>query len=316
MQVQNRIFEDAIKLSRIRDNILNDVVGFVFPRLSDIQNYPAYEFYCPFCHQDQLEALLEEDFNAFSEKKIRSINWDENSFVQLINWENEIWRCKTCERETHRPIPVHKLYKQVLYPTYDSLLLENEKERLKNYSDLKEKKIVYKQEAEREIEEINRENRRDLDEQVFKLRAMESQVRSTKRTIDVMQRLMVSMEQISREKMSEIDRYADDIQRQILTENQQIEKSIQREVNENIRQTEQDMEKLAYQAQQERIKQHAVQVQIAQGMQQQNQQLAEINKNVKASAAVNMAYAKRSELDKKGFLGLGTSDLDKAKEKI
>lgn len=315
-EINRKITEDAIKLSHLRDNILTKVVGNIFPRLSDIQNYPAYEFYCPTCHKDQLIALLEEDFNAFTEERIEDVTWDDNARVQLVDWENGVWRCKTCERETHHPVPVHKLYKQVIYPAYDSLLLENEKERLKIYSELKDKKIRYKQEAEREIDEINRENRRDLDEQVFKLNALESQVRSTKRTIDTMQHLMITMEAVSREKIAAIEQYADKIQRQILEENQQIERTIQREVEQNIQQANRAMTVLAQQAQKERQEQMKVFVAIAKGQERQEELLRESTKHAKRSAAVAGIDAKKKGYSKRKFLGLGKSELEKEEDRL
>ena len=266
-----KLAEDALKLSHIRDNILTKVMGSIFPRLSNIHNFPAHEFFCPSCHKEQLETLLEEDFNAFSDEQIQAVSWDENAIVELVDWENAVWRCKTCERETGNPIPVHKMYKDVLYPAYDSLLLENEIERLKIYSELKDKKIQYKQDAEREIEEINRDNRRNLDEQVFKLNALESQVLSTKRTIDTMQHLLVTVEAVSREKIEAIDEYANNIQRQILEKNKRIEEVVQKEVEENIRLTDKAMSSFTRQSQKEKQEQMKVFVSIAQSQKRQEE---------------------------------------------
>ncbi len=281
------ISEDALKLTLIRHNALSDVVANLYSRLSDIVNYSSFLFYCPYCHEHQLTELLNSDFNAFASEPVSSITWNDNARVYLVDWKTEKWRCKACERETNHPIPIHKIYKQIIHPAYESLLQENEKDRIKTYSTLKEKKIHYKQEAEKETEQITRENRRDLDEQVFKLRAMDAQVRSTRRTVQSMQTLMLKLETVSRERMAEIDRYAEDIQLQIVSENKQIERDIHQEVEDNIQKTNVVMNRLAYQAQIEQQKQMAVQVAIAQGIQNNDQNTAATAQNTSTMVSQN-----------------------------
>ena len=139
-ELRDRIASDSIKLMSTRHQSLIKVVGNLYPRLGDIVNYSSYLFYCPFCHVEQLQQLISQDFNIFNQESILPVEWDENARAYLVDWRTETWKCCSCERETNSPVPIHKLYTQVMFPAYESLLFEHEGERIRVYSELKNKK--------------------------------------------------------------------------------------------------------------------------------------------------------------------------------
>lgn len=248
-----RIRTDLRKLAVVRRTSLVETLGVIAPRLAEVMLYGAYNFYCPHCHSPEIERLANQEFNAF-EDDTAPATWNENARVFLRDWSEGIWKCNLCERETTRPIPVHKIYSQVLLPAYNYLLIENETDRVKIYSALNEKKIEYRQAAMRETEEIERENRTEIDEEMFKLRALKAQVRSTGETVDAMKQLMLKMKAVSEQRLTAIDEYAQQVQQEIVERNTQIEKEVQEDVARIRQKTQADINRFAYQA---RIEQQA-----------------------------------------------------------
>lgn len=278
---------DSDKLNIIRNKSLIDNTAKINSRITDIMHYCSYDFYCPACHEKELSKLLNMDFNAMKDSNTEPVTWNKNARVYMVDWKNEVWRCRLCEKETTRPIPVHKIYANVLLPAYQSLLLENEKERIKIYSELNSKKIEYQQRAEKEQEEIERTNRSEMDEQVFKMRALKAQVESTGETIKSMQELIEKINQVSQSRLQAINEYSERIQNEIVETNNAIIEEVKADVEKIRKETSSEINKLAYQARIEQKARDKVQKQMAENLQK-------VERNTKISAAVDLANARRA----------------------
>ena len=313
--------KDLCNLDLLRRHTLVNLVGNLSPRLSDVMHYSAYYFYCPHCHKDELEQIAKQDFNALKERNIGPVSWNENARVYLISWIDERWKCPLCERETNRPIPIHKLYSHVYLPAYNYLLLENENERVKIYTSLNEKKIEIQQSAEREKEEIERDSRREIDGEIFKLRGLKAQLESTSETIKAMKILIEQITEGSIQRLNAIDDYSKEIQQQIYTKNNAIVQELSEDLVQIRKNTSDIMEDLAYQARIEQQERDQVVQNMAHSLQSINQNTADtaeasrqiasnssqIAKNTKTTAAVDLAQARRQGMDKHPSFRVGAN---------
>jgi hypothetical protein len=293
-QVINTLEHDTSKLSMLRRHSLKNIIGTLSPRLSDIAHYGAYNFYCPHCHEQEITILLNQDFNAFKNNNTEPVTWNENARVYLTNWKTEVWKCGLCEKETKQPVPVHKMYSQVFLPAYNYLLLENEKERIRIYSKLNEKKIEYQQQAEKEQEEIERSNRSEMDVEIFKMRGLRAQVESVGETIQAMETLMQRINVLSQQRMATIKSFAREVQNQIVQQNKAIVEEVRADVSRMRKKTESAMNRLAYQARIEQRERDQVQQEMAQNLHSIKMSSAQTAINTGISAAIDLTRERKT----------------------
>ena len=257
--VIKKVLKDMAKISLLRNHSVKNVVATIEPRLSDIMHFGAYNFYCPYCHEKDIEKLLGQDFNALKEGTTDPITWNEHARVYLKDWKEDVWKCNLCERETRHPIPVHKLFSSVFMPAYNYLLQENEKERIRVYSKLNVKKIDYRQAYEKERDEIERDNRREIDSQVLSIQTMRAQVESIGDVIESMESLMIKINAVAENRLNSVKDYAHSVEKDIITENNAIVEQVRNDVAELRNQTHATLQKLSYQEKIEDLERDRVQ---------------------------------------------------------
>ena len=245
--VIRKVLRDMAKISLLRNHSVKNVVATIEPRLSDIMHYGAYNFYCPYCHEKDIEKLLHQDFNALKEGTTDPVTWNEHARVYLKDWRDDVWKCNLCERETRHPIPVHKLQSSVFMPAYNYLLQENEKERIRIYSSLNVKKIDYRQAYEKERDEIERENRREIDGQILQIKTLRAQVESIGDMVESMEKLMIKINAVAENRLSSVKEYAHSVEHDIISENNAIVQQVRDDVAQLRNQTHATLQKLSYQ---------------------------------------------------------------------
>lgn len=140
-----------------RFDSLNNKVSNICFDLGDILNYSAFNFYCPECNSDKANELLERDYSVQSDNISEPIYFPQSTRC-LFNTETNLWKCKTCEHEFEKPIPLHKCYDEILIQAYDRLMDENKNQRLKAHNDTRNKEVKYMNDMETEIEKLSYEN--------------------------------------------------------------------------------------------------------------------------------------------------------------
>ncbi len=296
--VIKKVLKDMAKISLLRNHSVKNIVATIEPRLSDIMHFGAYNFYCPYCHEKDIEKLLKQDFNALKEGSTDPISWNEHARVFLKDWKDDVWKCNLCERETRHPIPVHKLLSSVFMPAYNYLLQENEKERIRVYSKLNVKKIDYRQAYEKERDEIERDNRREIDSQVLSIQTMRAQVESIGDVIESMESLMIKINAVAENRLDSVKEYAHSVEEKIITENNAIVQQVRNDVAELRNQTHATLQKLSYQEKIEDLERDRVQQETLKQLEelkdtslQQVEQTAELIK----SAAMMVSQSEETE---------------------
>jgi len=285
----NEFNDSSSKFFRVRINTLNGILSDRFSRLGDIMHYNSCSFYCPYCNEDIIKEIKSRDYSDLaSGKSYEPISFKTNSKVFLKDWKNEVWKCKFCERETHTPIPVHKMYEEVFLPTYNILLLENEKDRLKIYSKFREKLLEYQKDYDNESSVIIRENQRDLDIETYKLKSLESKVKSNSRAVEKMEQLLIELEVIYKEDLERINKYLVEARDKIFKEYKDNADKLWKDFHEIENRTSREISKLAVQARIEQAARDEIMVKTLNTM-------SEISKNIKDTALNTENIAKNTK---------------------
>lgn len=144
-------------LHKTRFNSLVDKVSNLFFDLGDVLNYTAFNFYCPKCNLSKAESILQRDYSVQSDEIAEPIYFPQNTRCNY-NSETGLWKCKSCENEFEKPIPMHKCYDEILMQAYDKLMDENKNERLKAHNETRNKEVKYMNDMEADVEKLSYDN--------------------------------------------------------------------------------------------------------------------------------------------------------------
>ena len=319
-EILQEINDSSSKFYKIRINTLKSILGLKFSRINDLMHYNAYSFYCPYCNQDTIDEIINRDYSVIATgEKYEPISMDQNTKVYISNWEEGIWKCNFCNKETRNPIPVHKLYEQVFLPASNLLLLENEKDRIKIYLEFREKILSYKQKYEKEFREINRVINSEIGVETFKLKKFQSEVSCNEKIINQMEQLMIELDVLLQKDLERINRYLSEVR-------ENLNKRHQENINEawnfynNLRtRTSTEMENLAKNAERVEAFRDAVMLatfksindiskntsQIAQSSAMTAKNTTNISKYTRSLSELDLVRGRKEGLDKHPLNPLG-----------
>jgi hypothetical protein len=292
----NELNDSSKKFYNIRITTINNILGSNFSRLFDLMHFGAYSFYCPYCNEELIKELLARDYTDMaSGKSYEPVTMNPDTKVLLTDWQSGTWKCRACERETITPLPVHKMYEEVFLPAYNTLLLENEKDRLKIYANFIDKIIKFKQEFEKEFSEISRENKRDIDIETYKLKEYESRISSNSKSIEKMEQLMIELKVLYEEDVEKINNYMTEARNRIVNENNRNSEKIWGDFNELEKETSEAIQKYAKQARLEQQARDDIWIEIANAN-------IETAHYARVSAEIDYARAREADLDSHPFI--------------
>lgn len=180
-----------LALLQARSTSLFDKVGPECYDLGAQLDYGAFNFYCPFCNEEQQEELLDRDYGLHSSSDHEPIEYSSNTRCAFLP-ESRTWRCRTCERETENPIPIHRMLDEVLLPAYDQLMQENKNERLRIYSKARDKERELRERAQSEIDKMRHEHMKDMFELSEEMERLQADVRGEREAIRSMENVVDS----------------------------------------------------------------------------------------------------------------------------
>ena len=146
-----------LALLEARSESLLEQVGPDCYELGQQIGYAAFNFYCPHCNKDQQEDLLNRSYDVQDSHVHEPVRYSDTTRC-LYRPEDDIWECRTCERKSEDPIPIHRMLDDVLFPAYDHLMQENKNERLRIHAKARDQERDLQEKTDRQLDEIQREH--------------------------------------------------------------------------------------------------------------------------------------------------------------
>ena len=146
-----------LALLEARSESLFEQVGPDCYQLGQQIGYAAFNFYCPHCNKEQQEDLLNRSYDVHGSHVHEPVRYSDTTRC-LYRPEDDIWECRTCERVTEDPIPIHRMLDDVLFPAYDHLMQESKNERLRIHAKARDQERDLWEKAERQLDEIHQEH--------------------------------------------------------------------------------------------------------------------------------------------------------------
>lgn len=138
----------------------------------------AYYTFCPKCNSD-----------FFKQSEFADYQFNESAQTRY-DYKNDRWVCISCKDYTNQPIPVPKIYQELIQPVVRQLLMEHHTEREKLYNDIENQKIGYIEKYRKEIREINRINSSETEKIMTSIANLEAEFEADKENLEFFQNLI------------------------------------------------------------------------------------------------------------------------------
>ena len=159
--------------------------------LGTLLNYSAFNFYCPECNSRQQRELLTRDYSVHNEQSTEPMYFSRNSRC-VYHPDTEVWRCLTCESETKNPIPLHKMFDEVLMPAYERLMDEHKVERLNAHRDVSTREIENRNAMESDLERTQFDYLAQIDSLTEEMERLKSDISGERMAIGSMEDILTT----------------------------------------------------------------------------------------------------------------------------
>ena len=166
---------NSLILTGVRFESLQRQIAPLMLEFGVVSHYTSFNFYCPYCHEEIIKSMLDRDYSVSSGAETSPVYFSPNSRC-VYNRESYKWRCPVCEQEVDKPIPIHKVLNEVLYPTYDRLMEENKKARFDLDNKTKDDELKYKNQMDREISDASRVATQERNESLSKIEFLQAEI--------------------------------------------------------------------------------------------------------------------------------------------
>lgn len=236
-QWESRWSQVNLALLEARKESLFEQVGPDCYELGQQVGYATFNFYCPYCNEDTQEELLERDYGVHHEEEHEPVRYSDTTRCEFLP-ERQVWRCKTCEKITEDPIPVHRMLDDVLLPAYDHLMQENKNERLRIHAKARDQERELQEKAESEIDSIRREHMSKIFALSEEIERYQATIAGEREAITSMEELVERYETTQEAALSNIDRTTQKMHREV-------QEMTERVLSEVDRRKKQEMEALS-----------------------------------------------------------------------
>ncbi len=193
-EFRRRWRRNAGVLAGARFHSLTQLLSSALSDVGEAVQYSSFNFYCPVCHEDSLRKLLSRDYSVSADTDTSRIELAANSRCFYVPGTAQ-WRCQACEAEVQTPIPVHKVLDDVLVPTYERLIAENQPARFELDNRTRDKELEYSNRMEGELDQLVRELTLESGRIERELSLVTAQMTGGRRAIETLEQLMSSYQQ-------------------------------------------------------------------------------------------------------------------------
>jgi len=180
---------NTLILALIRSTALNDLISPTVNELGYVSHYSSFNFYCPHCTASSIRKLADRDYTINADTDDEPIYFSPDSRCHYDPDQRE-WVCQGCERTVERPIPVHKLLDDVLFPAYDRLIDEHREDRLALDNGSSDDATDYRNRWNQEVERIEARFQSDTAESRSSMEEIEAEIEGDLQAIEGLQEVM------------------------------------------------------------------------------------------------------------------------------
>lgn len=210
-----------VALLEARSESLFNQVGPDCYELGTQLGYSAFNFYCPHCNGEQQEELLERSYGVQDEEVHEPIRYSDTTRCVFLP-EEEVWKCRTCERTTDDPIPIHRMLDDVLFPAYDHLMQENKNERLRIHSKARDQERDLQEKAESELDSIRRKHMSEIFSLSEEMERFQADIAGEREAIESMEELLDTYKVAQEESVKSIERFSQKVHDEIQARTEQV----------------------------------------------------------------------------------------------
>lgn len=210
-----------VALLEARSESLFNQVGPDCYEIGTQLGYSAFNFYCPHCNSEQQEELLERSYGVHDEEVHEPIRYSDTTRCVFLP-EEDTWQCRTCERKTEDPIPIHRMLDDVLFPAYDHLMQENKNERLRIHAKARDQERELQEKAESEIDSIRREHMSEILSLSEEMERFQADIAGEREAIESMEELLDQYKVTQNESVKSIERFSRKVHDEIQARTEQV----------------------------------------------------------------------------------------------
>jgi len=269
-----------LALLQARSKSLFDEVGPECYDLGSQLSYGAFNFYCPFCNEEEQEQLLDRDYSVHSSSDYEPIQYSSNTRC-TFRPDSRTWRCKICERETQNPIPMHRMLDEVLLPAYDQLMQENKNERLRIYSKARDKERELRERAQSEIDKMRHEHMNEMFALSEEMERLQADVRGEREAIRSMEDIVASFRASQEGTREGIVEFAEQSLRAAEERKKNVEHSVDSFKEEMKEEMSKNVMEYSKTERKEQLKRDQLQKQMAQGIKNIEENTQEMKEDMK-----------------------------------
>jgi hypothetical protein len=210
-----------VALLEARSESLFNQVGPDCYELGTQLGYSAFNFYCPHCNSEQQEELLGRSYGVHEEEVHEPIRYSDTTRCVFLP-EQDTWQCRTCERTTEGPIPIHRMLDDVLFPAYDHLMQENKNERLRIHAKARDQERELQEKAESELNSIRRDHMSEIFSLSEEMERFQADIAGEREAIESMEELLDQYKVAQDESVKSIERFSRKVHDEIQARTEQV----------------------------------------------------------------------------------------------
>jgi hypothetical protein len=191
-------------------------VGPMCHNLGQVFHYSAFHFYCRDCNAEIQKDLLARDYSVQGGTQSVPVTY---SRATLLRYDPSVpcWRCPQCEGcfSLEATIPIHRMLDEVFLPVYDRLMEENKTERLRIYSDTRNRELDYRNQLERDMDTLVQGTRTSLELVSDEVRRLEAEIAGEREALAAFTAIMVSHASAEAKALAQIEQSAREIEARV-----------------------------------------------------------------------------------------------------
>ena len=192
---------------------LREKIGPLCHNLGHLFHYSAFHFYCPDCNAEIQEDLLARDYSLQDGSQWPPVAY---SKATLLHYDpnGPCWSCPQCEGRfpLQTAIPVHRMLDEVFLPVYDRLMEEHKTERLRIYSDTRDRELDYRNQFERDMDTLVHGTRTSLELILDEMRRLDAEIAAEHEALVRFKEAMVSHGRVEARGLARVEQSARQIE--------------------------------------------------------------------------------------------------------
>ena len=196
------IRKDLDKLDASRQLSLGVLLQSYSRDLEKLTAMASFNCYCPTCNASFVE---ESAAGAWRHEACEFPLPNRATRMRPVPGTNA-WECPICSERTERPLPIHRLFDELVAPAMDRLLQENKVKREEVYLEAGQRNREWMERAEREARSVADTAKRDAGNIQMRIRDVATEISAARASIDLLMSEIGTVEALRGTRLMEIAR--------------------------------------------------------------------------------------------------------------